>query len=326
MNQLYPLLLILNFLASFSLFGMPPVNLFINADAHEGPVYVPWQHRLYFTTNRNEVNGQLNVAIQYLDLKTLEVFTFIPNANMANGMFLSEDGKHLLVAEQGTFDTLGGISRIHLDTGEREVLVDHFHGKPFNSPNKVIQSHSGLIYFSDPNYGYNQGFKPSPVLPNAVYVFNPQTSEINRLTTRFKMPHGLALTNHDRILLVGDTEAINGKDPFDPHKAHDIFKITLHHGHKVRSIKHLLTVRSGIPDGFIIAGQSLYVATGDGIERYDKKGNFKEIYPIAGGAINLALAKKALLVTANSAIYHISPIRKPKSSPSLNKPSFIKSR
>ena len=144
--------------------------ILVEADAHEGPVVVPSQNRLYFTSVPDRSADDPSIAIRYVDLDTLAVETFKPRSNMANGMWLTRDGSALLVAEQGTMDSPGGISRIDIDSGERQVLVDSFEGKPFNSPNKVIEASNGWIYFSDPDYGANQGFKPPPQLPQAVYA------------------------------------------------------------------------------------------------------------------------------------------------------------
>ncbi|MCL1127014.1 hypothetical protein [Shewanella surugensis] len=82
----------------------------IDTNAHEGPVYVASQNRLYFTTKPNLVSQSPNTAIHYLTLVDLKVSSFITFANMANGMSLSLDRKGLLVAEQGTKTTLGVIS------------------------------------------------------------------------------------------------------------------------------------------------------------------------------------------------------------------------
>ncbi|MEZ5890526.1 MAG: SMP-30/gluconolactonase/LRE family protein [Xanthobacteraceae bacterium] len=135
---------------------------------------------------------------------------------------LAADGKALLVAEQGTMHTPGAISRIKLADGTREVIVDSFEGKPFNSPNKVIRSSKGWIYFSDPDYGANQGFKPKPELPMAVYAHNPSTGTTHRLTTDVDRPHGLALSLDEKVLYIGDTDAIDGKRLYNPKKSHSI--------------------------------------------------------------------------------------------------------
>ena len=65
-------------------------------DAHEGPVFVPEQDALYFTSVPAP-----DVAIKRLSLSSGEVSVLRAHANRANGMTLHPDGR-LLVCEQGT--------------------------------------------------------------------------------------------------------------------------------------------------------------------------------------------------------------------------------
>jgi gluconolactonase len=78
----------------------------------------------------------------------------------ANGMTLGIDG-FLLVCEQGTWSEPGRISRVNRTTGETETVVAHWAGRPFNSPNDVVVKSDGTIWFSDPSFGWLQGFGPS---------------------------------------------------------------------------------------------------------------------------------------------------------------------
>ena len=68
----------------------------VEVDAHEGPVYVPDEDALYFTSVPAP-----EVAIKRLSLASGEVSVLRVDANAANGMALHPDGR-LLVCEQGT--------------------------------------------------------------------------------------------------------------------------------------------------------------------------------------------------------------------------------
>ena len=280
-------------------------SILVHTDAHEGPVVVPDQNRLYFTTPPDFKSDDTHIAIRYVDLATLEIVTWRPRSNMANGMWLTKDGSALLVAEQGTHDTPGAISRIRLSDGEREVLVDSFEGKPLNSPNKVIQASSGWIYFSDPDYGHNQGFKPGPELPMAVYAFNPATGETIRLTTDIARPHGLALSLDETLLYIGDTDAIDGAHPYDPNRSHDVLAAPLLAAYKIGDLEEVFSVPVGIPDGFIVVapGGDLWVAAGDGLRHYTGAGVFIALYPVDGGVVDLTRHGDTLYSTANTAIW-----------------------
>lgn len=279
--------------------------IYVETDAHEGPVVVPDQNRLYFTSVPDFAADDTHIAIRYVDLGTKQVETFIPDANMANGMWLSSDGAALLVAEQGTKDTPAAISRISLADGEREIIVDSYEGKPFNSPNKVIEASSGWIYFSDPDYGYHQGFKDAPQLPMAVYAHSPETNETTRLTTAVARPHGLALSLDENVLYIGDTDAIDGSSPYDPNRSHSILSAPLLAPNEIGPLMEVLAVPVGIPDGFIVTKPhgNLWVAAGDGVRLYSSDGMLIEMFPIDRGAFNVARHGDTVYSTADTAIW-----------------------
>ncbi|KAI0483920.1 calcium-dependent phosphotriesterase [Xylariaceae sp. FL0804] len=53
-------------------------------------------------------------------------------------------------------------------------VLTGYHGVPFNSPNDVVVSkRDGGIWFTDPAYGAEQGYKDPPRLPSQVYVYYP---------------------------------------------------------------------------------------------------------------------------------------------------------
>ncbi|MEO1017089.1 MAG: SMP-30/gluconolactonase/LRE family protein [Pseudomonadota bacterium] len=284
--------------------GRENLSILVETDAHEGPVVVTSQNRLYFTTKPDFAAEDTFIAIRYVDLATNEVETFRPRSNMANGMWLTRDGTALLVAEQGTRETPGGISRIRLADGHREVLVDSFEGQPFHSPNKVIEAESGWIYFSDPDYGFNQGFKDQSPLPMAVYAFDPTTETTVRLTIEPDRPHGLASSPDGKTLYIGDTDAIDGKSPYDPNKTRGVLGASLETSDKIGELTDLLSVPEGIPDGFITTPNGdLWVAAGDGVRRYTAEGEFLELLPIENGAVNLTRDGNVLYITADTAIW-----------------------
>ena len=52
--------------------------------------------------------------------------------------------------------------------GTITVVCDRFDGKPLNSPNDVVVRSDGTIWFTDPSYGFLQGFRPEPQLGDFV--------------------------------------------------------------------------------------------------------------------------------------------------------------
>jgi gluconolactonase len=174
------------------------IELVAHTDAHEGPVYAADEHALYFTS----LPVDNRAAIRRLDLESGRVETVLEDANRANGMTMGHDG-HLIVCEQGTFDTPARISRLDRATGSRETLVDGFEGHPLSSPNDVVVASDGAIWFTDPSYGHLQGFRPRPQLPDAVYRYaGGVTMPVAR---GFGKPNGLAFSPDERTLYVTDS-------------------------------------------------------------------------------------------------------------------------
>src|SRR5688500_18209434 len=110
-------------------------------DAHEGPVHVPEEDALYFTTVPRRGDPPL-VAITRLDLASGRISLFRPWANVANGMALDHEGR-LIVCEQGSYRHAAAITRVDRATARVEVLADNWRGHPLNSPNDAVVASDG---------------------------------------------------------------------------------------------------------------------------------------------------------------------------------------
>ena len=153
----------------------PRLVLVAETDAHEGPVYVPGENALYFTTVPRAADppeaAEPRAAIRRLALDGCgfpadpsRLSTLPAPVHMPNGMTLGHDG-HLVVCEQGTRSERARISRVDPRTGRVDTLVDSWGGLRLNSPNDVVVRRDGTIWFTDPSYGYRQGFRTLPDLP-----------------------------------------------------------------------------------------------------------------------------------------------------------------
>jgi gluconolactonase len=267
--------------------GFPArVERLVDADAHEGPVYVAGEDALYFTS---VPRPGPRVDIKRLDLGSLTVSVVLRDARAANGMALGHDGR-LVVCEQ-----IGGaIAAVDPATGERELLVDGF-----NSPNDVVVKSDGTIWFTDPSYGWLQGFRPPPLLRDAVYRFDPRTGVVATMANSFDKPNGLCFSPDERTLYVTD----NG----EPHhlKAFDVVDGQWLAGERVihvSSPEH--------PDGLKTDPEGrLYASFSEGVEVLGPDGS-----PLgaidAPGAVNFCFGGRdmdVLLITADTAIYAAQP-------------------
>jgi gluconolactonase len=174
-------------------------------DAHEGPVYVPEEDALYFTTLPVPGDDGPRVDIKRLALDSLTVSVVRADAGAANGMALGRDGR-LVVCEQ-----LGGaLSLVDRSSGARRLLVDGF-----NSPNDVVVGSDGTIWFTDPSYGWLQGFRSRPLLRDAVRRYDPQTGQVTMVAKSLDKPNGLCFSPDESVLYVTDTGAGHHIKAFD---------------------------------------------------------------------------------------------------------------
>lgn len=174
----------------------------IDVDAHEGPVYVAEENALYFTS---VPRPGTRVDIKRLALDAITVSVVRPDADAANGMTLWPDGR-LLVCEQ-----LGGaLSLVDRSSGARTLLVDGF-----NSPNDVVVKSDRTIWFTDPSYGWLQGFRPRPLLRDGVRRYDPWTGEVTMVAKSLDKPNGLCFSPDESVLYVTDSGAGHHIKAFD---------------------------------------------------------------------------------------------------------------
>jgi gluconolactonase len=254
----------------------------VDVDAHEGPVYVPGEDALYFTS---VPRPGPRVDIKRLDLGSLTVSVIRPDAAAANGMTLGHDGR-LIVCEQ-----IGGaIATVDRSTGERELLVDGF-----NSPNDVIVKRDGTIWFTDPSYGWLQGFRPRPLLRDAVWRYDPRTASAIAVADSFDKPNGLCFSPDERTLYVTD----NG----EPHhlKAFDVLD-----GGRLDRERVIHVSSPEHPDGLKAdATGHLYATSTAGIDVLSPDGSLIDRIELPG-AVNFCFGgpeRDVLFITADTAIY-----------------------
>ena len=254
----------------------------VDVDAHEGPVYVPGEDALYFTS---VPRPGPRVDIKRLDLGSLTVSVIRPDAAAANGMTLGHDGR-LIVCEQ-----IGGaIAAVDRTTGERELLVEGF-----NSPNDVVVKRDGTIWFTDPSYGWLQGFRPRPLLRDAVWRYDPRTGGAIAVAESFDKPNGLCFSPDERTLYVAD----NG----EPHhlKAFDVLDDGRLDGERVIHVSS-----PAHPDGLKADSDGrLYATFAGGVEVLSPDGSLLGHIELPG-AVNFCFRgheREVLFITADTAIY-----------------------
>jgi gluconolactonase len=195
--------------------------------AHEAGVFIPEDDSLWITSNQypHSETGNTHIHISRIeipsDASTNEIKYSeinVKNVPLPNGGVNYKNG--VLFCAQGTIDMPGGIAFMPLTTGtdaqhEAKLLVSSFHGRPFNSPNDVVVHSDGSIWFTDPIYGWEQGIRPRPRLPNQVYRFDPATGNIRVIADGFGRPNGICFSPDEFTVYITDTDWIHGDGTTD---------------------------------------------------------------------------------------------------------------
>jgi gluconolactonase len=284
--------------------GHPRLDCVVEVDAHEGPVYVADEDALYFTT----LSGDGRSAIKRFELASRSITTVVADANGANGMTADGAG-NLVICEQGSRREHARISRLDRATGSRETIVDGWDGARFNSPNDVVVTSDGVIWFTDPSYGALQGFKDAPELGDFVYRHDPATGHTAVVADGFDKPNGIAVSPGERMLYVTDSGANQEPGSFHVNRPHHIEVFDVHGGRHLRNRRLFAITHPGFPDGLKVdIDGHVYASSFRGVQVFDTVGELiGEI--VLPGAVNFTFAgpeRNVLMITADQAVWSVA--------------------
>lgn len=198
----------------------PSLQLGVQKDwpfAHEAGVYVPDQDAVYITSNGLDTASGKTIKIGKLirssngDWQYEEVQTDIA---MGNGGINYQGG--VLFCDQGSKSADGGL--VLMETRPpyaTKTLLSSYHWRRFTSVNDVVVHTDGSIWFTDPIYGFEQGFRPEPQLPCQVYRFDPGSGDVRAVADGFGRPNGLCFSADEKTMYVTDTDWIHGDGTTD---------------------------------------------------------------------------------------------------------------
>jgi gluconolactonase len=170
----------------------------------EGPAWSRWDHGLLFSDILTDTRWRWSPE------RGAEV-AMHPNYK-ANGLCFEADGS-LLACEHVT----SSVIRIR-PNGDRQLVAFHYRGAYLNSPNDVVVSSDGAIYFSDPDYGrwdHPVGVaRPFELGFHGVYRVPPGGGETELVVERdaFDQPNGLCFSPDESRLFVNDLTCIRVYD------------------------------------------------------------------------------------------------------------------
>ncbi len=161
----------------------------------EGPAWHPGQKTLVFSDIIGDTMYRWSAAGG--------VSIFKKPSHMANGNTWDREGR-LLSCEHAT----SRVSRT--GPGETyEVLASHFDGRELNSPNDIVVSRNGHIFFTDPNSGRGARYgveRPQQLGFQGVYKLDPVSRELTLLADDFSKPNGLCFSHDETRLFINDTD------------------------------------------------------------------------------------------------------------------------
>ena len=280
----------------------PQLLRIAETDAHEGPVYAADEHALYFTT----VPGpRRRVSIKRLDLRSGAVSVVREDANVANGMALGRDGR-LVVCEQGTRSRPAGITLVDRRRGSVEPLLAPKGADRLNSPNDVVVKRDGTVWFTDPSYGWLQGFRPRPARADAVYRFDPGTGDLDVVAGDFDKPNGLCFSPDESVLYVTDSGANHEPGSYDPARPHHVRAFDVAGGSRLEGGDVFAVVTPGFPDGLKADSEGrIYASAFDGVHVFGPDGTKLGRIELHG-AVNFTFGgpgRDVLFITADTAIH-----------------------
>ena len=211
-----------------------------------------------------------------------------------------------------TFDSLGGIifceqngrrvSRMNRDGIGVSTVAESYEGRRLNSPNDIITSRSGRVYFTDPAYGV-----PSPEakeLPfQGVFAISPDLTSVELLLDDFEKPNGLALSPDERVLYVCDTGKYHVR-------AFDVDQNGNPDASSSRVFATLDPGQPGGPDGMKVDRDGrVYVAVALGVWVFESSGKLLGILELPKRPSNLAWSGVDGKTLAITMVDHVCQVR-----------------
>ncbi|QYJ03550.1 SMP-30/gluconolactonase/LRE family protein [Nocardioides panacisoli] len=161
----------------------------------EGPAYSPSWRCLLFSDIPND-------RVLRWDELSGETTVFQSPAGFANGRTIDRLGR-VVTCEQGE----RRVTRTEHD-GSVRVVADRWEGRQFNSPNDIVETADGSLWFTDPSYGIDsdyEGHRADAEIGGCHLYRVPPRGEMRRVLGDFERPNGLAFSADEQQLFVVDT-------------------------------------------------------------------------------------------------------------------------
>ena len=268
-------------------------KVFTGAIWSEGPCWIPSRKSLRWSDIPN------NRILEYFP-ETRETKTYKSDVEFTNGRTLDLDGTVLQCSH--------GLRHIERDTdGVVTTVIGKYDGVRFNSPNDIVVSRDGIIWFTDPPYGIIVEIEGHPGVKEYedcfVFAFDPKTQKLRPVVTDVEEPNGLAFSPDESILYVADTSVL-----FKATGNHHIRAYDMQDG-RAKNGRTLIDIKEGVIDGFRVDKEgNLWCSSEIGVQIFTPEGVHIGTIPTPEKVGNLAFGGDDgidLFIAANTSLYHI---------------------
>jgi len=231
------------------------------------------------------------------------VSVFRHPAGYSNGNTVDRQGR-LITCEHGN----RRVTRTEHD-GAITIIADRWQGKRFNSPNDVVVTSDGSIWFTDPTYGIDSDYEghkaESEVGASYVYRVDPASGSVEAVVTDMVKPNGLAFSPDETKLYIADTGRTHAAENPAHMRVFDVGENGRLSGGGV-----FAECTAGLFDGFRLdeAGR-IWTSAGDGIHCYHPDGTLIgkiKVPEVVANCVFGGAKRNRLYIAAATSLYRVA--------------------
>jgi gluconolactonase len=229
------------------------------------------------------------------------VSIFRTRSGFNNGNTRDRQGR-LVSCRHGTRDVV----RTEHD-GALTVLARDHEGARLNSPNDVVVSSDGAIWFTDPTYGIISNFEgyraPAELAARHVFRIDPESGAVAPVVSDFAQPNGLAFSADETRLYIAESGSSHDASVPSVIRQFDVAGATL------RDAGIFATLDCGLPDGLRVdLDGNVWSSAGDGVHCFAPDGTLLGKILVPEIVANVCFGGengRSLFITATTSVYRI---------------------
>lgn len=190
--------------------------------------------------------------------------------------------------------------------GSLTVLAQDWQGKRLNSPNDVVVSSDGAVWFTDPTYGILsnfEGFRAVPEQPaRNVYRLSPE-GVLSVVVSDFVQPNGLCFSPDESLLYIAESGSSHDAD------VPAVIRMFAVDDGTLTDLGVFAMIDHGLPDGMRCDMQgNLWSSARDGVHCFDPAGALLGKILVPETVSNLCFGGpdgQRMFITATTCVYRI---------------------